>query len=142
MALRRPESVLVVIYTPAEILLLKRNANFEFWQSVTGSLEVAEDPADAAVRELQEETGISGVELVDCKHSVDYEISPQWRDRYPPDVTVNKEHVFLCPLPTRVVIELSPQEHTEYVWLDYQSALVKATSVSNQAAIEQFVLAG
>lgn len=133
--------MLVVIYTPTEILLLKRNADFEFWQSVTGSLEVDEIPAEAAVRELQEETGITGESLIDCHHSVEFEISPRWRKRYPPGVTVNTEHVFLCPLPARVEVILHAQEHTEYLWLDYQSALKKATSHTNRAAIRQFVLA-
>jgi len=140
MTARRPESVLVVIYTPTEILLLRRNADFEFWQSVTGSLEAGEIPADAAVRELFEETGICDIELLDCQHSVKFEISPQWRDRYPPDVTHNEEHVFLCALPTRVEVALSPEEHTEFVWLDYESAAKRATSWTNRAAIERFVM--
>ncbi len=131
----------MVIYTPTEILLLKRNADFEFWQSVTGSLEAGEKPVDAAVRELQEETGIDGGDkLIDCQYSVDFEISPKWRDRYPPHVTVNTEHVFLYPLPDRAEIILSPEEHTEYIWLDYRSALAKVSSHTNHAAIEQFVL--
>ena len=139
MTLRRPESVLVVIYTPAEILLLKRNADFEFWQSVTGSLEVGEMPDEAASRELFEETGIAEVELVNCNYSAEFEISPRWRDRYPPGVTMNREHVFLCPLPTRTDVMLSPEEHTEFVWLDYSRALQRATSYTNRAAIERFV---
>ena len=140
MTLRRPESVLVVIYTPAEILLLKRNADFEFWQSVTGSLEVGEMPDEAASRELFEETGIAEVELVNCNYSAEFEISPRWRNRYPPGVTMNREHVFLCPLPTRTDVTLSPEEHTEFVWLDYSAALAKATSHTNRAAIERFVI--
>ena len=140
MTVRRPESVLVVIHTPTEILLLRRNADFEFWQSVTGSLEAGETPADAAPRELLEETGIADINLIDCRHSVSFEISPRWRDRYPSDVTHNREHVFLCPLPSRVDVTLCPQEHTEFVWLDYKSAVAKATSATNRAAIEQFVM--
>ena len=136
----RPESVLVVIYTPTEILLLKRNADFEFWQSVTGTLETGEIPADAALRELFEETGIADVELVDCRHSVNFEISPHWRSRYAPGITHNKEHVFLCALPARVEVTLSPEEHTEFIWLDYQSAMARATSKTNRAAIQRFVM--
>jgi len=124
MAWRRPESVLVVIYTPAEILLLKRNADFVFWQSVTGA----------------EETGITGIELVDCRHSVNFDISPRWADRYAPGVTVNKEHVFLCPLAERVEVSLCPEEHTEYVWLDTRAALERITSATNRAAVERFVI--
>lgn len=138
--MRRPESVLVVIYTPTEILLLKRNADFEFWQSVTGSLEADEIPVDAAYRELAEETGISNAELVDCQHSVYFDISPRWRSRYASGVTRNLEHVFLCPLPARQTVTLCPEEHTEFVWLGYDDAMVKATSHTNRSAIEQFVM--
>ena len=137
---RRPESVLVVIYTPSEILLLKRNADFEFWQSVTGALEAGETPVDAATRELFEETGIGDVALVDCRHSVEFEIPPRWRDRYPPGVTQNKEHVFLCALPARVEVTLCPEEHTEFIWMGYREALGRATSSTNRAAIERFVV--
>lgn len=130
----------MVIYSPSEILLLKRNADFEFWQSVTGSLEAGELPADAAQRELFEETGISDCGLIDCQYSVDFEISPRWRDRYAAGVTHNKEHVFLCALSQRVDVTLCAEEHTEFVWLDFNAALCKATSSTNRAAIERFVM--
>ncbi len=59
---KRPESVLVVIYTKdGDALLLQRvrPAWPEFWQSVTGSLHWSEQvPLDAARRELHEEAGI------------------------------------------------------------------------------------
>jgi len=139
MALRRPESVLVVVFTPTEILLLKRNADFEFWQSVTGSLEPDELPADAAVRELFEETGIHDVPLVDCHYHQYFDIAPQWQKRFAPGVTRNKEHVYLCPLTERGVVTLCPQEHTEYLWLDYGQALERLSSATNRDAVVQFV---
>jgi len=56
---KRPESVLVVVYTRAgEVLMLRRTSPRGFWQSVTGSLEWGELPAHAAARELYEETGL------------------------------------------------------------------------------------
>jgi len=138
-AFRRPESVLVVVYTPTEILLLKRNADFEFWQSVTGSLEPDETPDEAAARELFEETGIAGIQLVDCHHHAYFDIAPHWQARFAPGVTRNKEHVFLCPLDARCDITLAPEEHTDYIWLDYQQSIERVSSFTNRDAIEQFV---
>ena len=97
-------------------------------------------PADAACRELAEETGISQVELRDCEHSVEFAISSRWRSRYAEDVTRNREHLFLCALPERQTITLCPEEHTEYVWLGYKQARDKATSATNRSAIERFVM--
>jgi len=131
----------VVIYTAEEILLLKRNADFEFWQSVTGSLEADEMPAEAAVRELFEETGITDTLLIDCQHHAWFDISPRWRNRYASGVTRNKEHVFLCRLAARLPVTLSPEEHTEYLWLSHTDAVGKVSSVTNRAAIERFVIA-
>ena len=58
-----PQSTLVVIYTPGLQVLLIRRADTpdeEFWQSVTGSKDDADESfAQAAAREVQEETGIS-----------------------------------------------------------------------------------
>lgn len=48
---KRPESVLVVVYTRAgEVLMMERRRPPGWWQSVTGSLEADEMPWEAAVR--------------------------------------------------------------------------------------------
>ena len=59
-AYKIPESVLVVIYTPAlDVLLIKRADASDFWQSVTGSKDALEESfVQTAVREVFEETGI------------------------------------------------------------------------------------
>ena len=60
---KRPESVLVLVYTEAsEVLMLRRTYPSDFWQSVTGSLEWGEKPYDTAVRELWEENRVGGPE--------------------------------------------------------------------------------
>jgi len=55
-----PESVLVVIHTPAlDVLLIERADHPGYWQSVTGSLDRPDEPLDlTARREVLEETGI------------------------------------------------------------------------------------
>lgn len=134
---KRPESVLVLVYTEAgEVLLLRRRAPEDFWQSVTGSLEWDETPEQAARRELFEETGLeAGDALIDCQVINRFPILPAWRARYAPDVTENVEHVFRVAFSARPAIRLDPAEHRECRWLDRASAAALATSYTNRDAI-------
>jgi dATP pyrophosphohydrolase len=135
---KRPVSVLVVVHTPTfEVLLLERVAPPGFWQSVTGSLEADETPAAAALRELAEETGIVAVpaQLVDWQRTHRFEIRPEWRRRYAPDVSHNTEHVFSLCLPERRPVRLAADEHRAQLWLPQQEAARKVFSWSNRDAI-------
>ncbi len=52
----------MVVYSATGDILVMRRADLpDFWQSVTGSLDPGEAPAETAVRELYEETGIRAV---------------------------------------------------------------------------------
>jgi dATP pyrophosphohydrolase len=139
-----PESVLVVIHTPAlDVLLIRRADANEFWQSVTGSKDVADEPlALTAAREVAEETGIDCSEgsalapqLVDWQLSNIYEIYPRWRARYEPGVTHNTEHLFGLCVPERLTPTLAPREHTDWKWLPYREAADACFSPSNAEAI-------
>ncbi len=137
--LRRPESVLVVVFTTAgEVLLLHRREPV-FWQSVTGSLEHGENASQAAARELAEETGLIDVELIDCAHSYRFEIKPAWQHKYPAGVRYNTEHAFLCPLAKRTPVTLSHTEHSDYCWKPFEQALEMVWSWSNRSALTAFV---
>lgn len=134
--LRRPESVLVVVYTAdGEVLLLKRSRPFEFWQSVTGSLASGESPAEAAARELAEETGLSEP-VVDCATSRRFVIDPRWRNRFAPGVTENLEYEWHCCLPARREIVIDPTEHSEYRWCAIDDAIDEVWSWTNRAALQ------
>ena len=115
-----PESVLVVIHTPAlDVLLLERADAPGFWQSVTGSKDgVGESLVETCIREVGEETGIvvggAGIPasaLRDCELVNVYEIYPRWRARYAPGVTHNTEHVFALEVPAGTPVVLAPREH-------------------------------
>lgn len=138
-----PQSVLVVIYTPAlEVLLIKRADADDFWQSVTGSKDDLQETFEqTARREVFEETGIDcrpgallAGHLQDWQLENVYEIYPRWRHRYAPGVTHNTEHLFGLLVPQGTPIKLSPLEHTACQWLPHQQAANVCFSPSNAEA--------
>ena len=135
--LKQPVSVLVVLHDGnGNILLIERADRAGFWQSVTGSIEAGETLAQTALREVQEETGItlSDGQLHDWQQSRQYEIYPHWRHRYPPGITRNTEHVFSARIAPDTSIKLS-KEHTAFCWLERTDAAEKVFSPSNRQAI-------
>lgn len=123
------------------MLVLQRDDDASFWQSVTGSMELDEVPVATAIREVKEETGIdvelSGYCLIDCRQTNQYTIREDWRHRYAPGVTRNFEYVFCVQVASNSQITLT--EHLSYLWLDKSSAIAKVWSNTNKQAIEAFV---
>ena len=135
---KRPESVLVVVYTRAyECLVLERVSPPEFWQSVTGTLRWGESPADCAAREVREETGLDPAALRDAHVEQTFPILPAWRARYAPDVTTNLEHLWYLELDAIAPVRLNPEEHIRYEWLPLPAAIERVTSWTNRAALER-----
>jgi dATP pyrophosphohydrolase len=134
-----PESVLVVIHTPALDVLLLERADFPgFWQSVTGSRAGAREPlAQTCAREVREETGLArpAVEFEDWNYTHRYAIYPQWRRRYAPGVTHNVEHLFGLRVDGRFAPTLAPREHRRWQWLDWRDAADACFSWTNAQAI-------
>jgi dihydroneopterin triphosphate diphosphatase len=143
-----PESVLVVIHTPALDVLLIQRADVDttsggFWQSVTGAKDLPDEPLDVtAAREVQEETGI------DCRPGTPlaaglrnwglqniYDIYPRWQHRYAPGVSRNTEHLFGLRVPAGTVVTLNPREHLAHRWLPWREAADACFSPSNAEAI-------
>lgn len=135
---KQPVSVLVVIHTPAlDVLLLERASHPGYWQSVTGSREDDEMLIDTASREVLEETGLNShcFQLTDWQQTNTYEIYLEWRHRYAPGVTQNREHVFSLEIPAIQPVRINPGEHLAYAWHPWQEAAERCFSASNREAI-------
>lgn len=142
MVYKKPESVLVVLYDQHHnVLLLQRDDDPNFWQSVTGAMEEGEQPIDTAYREVYEETGINlkqlGLSITDCKTTNQYEIRQRWRHRYPPGTRFNTEHVFAVQIDSDFSIELT--EHLAYHWVTKTEAIERLWSSTNREAVTMFV---
>ncbi|WP_299073847.1 dihydroneopterin triphosphate diphosphatase [uncultured Paraglaciecola sp.] len=139
---RIPKSALTVVYNAlGQVLVMQRNDDPMFWQSVTGTLEPSETPIQTAKREVLEETGIDikqhGYKLLDCQKINTYEIRDRWKHRYPPNTRFNTEHVFALEVSSQQQIKLT--EHSAYLWLDKSSAMQKVWSDTNREAIALYV---
>lgn len=135
---KNPNSILLIIFTTKfKVLLLKKNSKRDLWQSVTGSMELGENPYDTALRELQEETGInkqkSDLIFDDLSHK--FMIYSEWIDRYKESTYSNKEYIFSLKLNDEVSVKLS-REHSSYKWVDLNEAIHMVFSWTNKAALK------
>ena len=138
------QSVLVIIYAEStyRILMLQRQDDPDFWQSVTGTIESGETPKNTAIRELWEEVRLEISEnspaLFDCKESIEFEIFPHFRYKYAPNVTHCHEHWFLLAMEQEFEPVLS--EHLAYQWVSPEQAIQMTKSSNNAEAIRKYIL--
>lgn len=144
MQYKNNQSVLVVIYAKNtnRVLMLQRQDDPDFWQSVTGTIESGETPKKTAIRELWEEVRLEISEnstvLFDCNESIEFEIFPHFRYKYAPNITHCKEHLFLCEAEKEFIPVLS--EHLAYQWVSPEQAIQMTKSSNNAEAIRKYIL--
>ena len=138
------QSVLVVIYAKGtnRVLMLQRQDDPDFWQSVTGTIESGETPKNTAIRELWEEVRLeiseNSTALFDCKESIEFEIFPHFRYKYAPNVIQCHEHWFLLAVEQEFEPILS--EHLAYQWVSPEQAIQMTKSSNNAEAIRKYIL--
>ncbi len=127
----------MVVYTDdGQVLLLRRSQPFDFWQSVTGSLEPGESHAAAAAREVLEETGLTDEgELSYSGISRQFAIDSRWVNRFPPGAVENVEFEWRYRLEGPVDIVLADDEHSEYAWVPIDEAIERVWAWTNKDAL-------
>lgn len=144
MQYKNNQSVLVVIYAKNtnRVLMLQRQDDPDFWQSVSGTIESDETPKNTAIRELWEEVRLeiseNSTALFDCKESIEFEIFPHFRYKYAPNVTHCREYWFLLAMEQEFEPVLS--EHLAYQWVSPEQAIQMTKSSNNAEAIRKYIL--
>jgi dihydroneopterin triphosphate diphosphatase len=93
-----------------QLLLLQTNPQRgQFWQNMTGSVESDESFLEAAVREINEETGIE----IEPTKLIDLGLEFNFHDQWQREVT---ERCYLLLLTAPQEITIDAHEHQAYIW--------------------------
>jgi len=104
----------------SKILFLLLNYPSGHWDFVKGKMEEGETTYQTAIRETQEETGITDIVFLD-----DFEEWIKYNFQYHGELVNKKVVFFLAETKTEQVI--ISHEHLDYIWADYETAMEKTT---------------
>lgn len=96
------------------ILLLHRNDSERAWGLPAGGIEDGESPIDAAIRELQEETGYRAI--IDDVNDLGMTFVRGSQFDY-------TFHLYKVALDHPITVQLDEREHTDYRWVTPSEAL-------------------
>lgn len=121
--MRTGREVAVFVHRAGRFLVMRRAAE-DYWHVVAGSLEPGESAADAAQRELREETGLESPEpLVDLGLAQEFlPATLEERALYPADTVRVIVDNFLVEAPASWEPTLN-EEHVEHRWCALDDAL-------------------
>ena len=131
----------VVLFNEQKVLLLQyatgqKEGEWDLqghWDFPKGHVDKGETEIETATRELEEETGIKNIILLDnFRKTINYKI--QKRDR-----KISKEVVFFIATTAETEINLS-HEHVDYGWFDFTSALKQLTYDNARSVLSEAIL--
>lgn len=131
----------VVLFSKQKVLLLQyatgqKEGEWDLqghWDFPKGHVDKGETEIETATRELEEETGIKNIILLDnFRKTINYKI--QKRDR-----KISKEVVFFIATTAETEINLS-HEHVDYGWFDFTSALKQLTYDNARSVLSEAII--
>ncbi len=131
----------VVLFSKQKVLLLQyatgqKEGEWDLqghWDFPKGHVDKGETEIETAIRELEEETGIKNIILLDnFRKTINYKI--QKRDR-----KISKEVVFFIATTVETEINLS-HEHVDYGWFDFTSALKQLTYDNARSVLSEAII--
>ena len=110
-------------------MLIKRKREGYNWQGVTGRIEENETALEAAIRELEEETGYSPASITNFTLPNDFYEGTEgkgeiWEGHYDGDkyITLDSETMFIARIEQEKDPVIDPKEHTDWSWSNYEKA--------------------
>ena len=137
---RQPHNVLVIPYIFTEegmIFVIFKRRRAQIWQWIAGGVEENESFAETAKRECQEEAQIVNFKNfleLDAMCSVRADI---FKQKWPKNVYTVTEHSFAIELANKDII--ISDEHSEYMWVNYDKALELLEYDSNKTALWELI---
>ena len=136
----RPENlrlIKVMIHDDDRVLLLhRRPERGNFWQPITGGIEDGESPAEAARREVLEETGHRG-EPEEIGITQSFMIESQFLNSRHGSPVIASEIGFAAELDSALPIHLDVEEHDEYGWFTFREAYERIRWTDDREALER-----
>ena len=129
--------VKVMVHDGTRVLLLhRRPERGNFWQPITGSIEVGETAQQTAQRELAEETGQRGnPEQIDLIQS--FMIESQFLEEKHATPIIAAETGFAFRVNGDRQIRMDAEEHDEFGWFTFEEAYDKIRWTDDREALER-----
>ena len=121
--MRTAREAAIFVLRSGRLLLMHRAAD-GYWHVAAGVVEDGESFADAAARELREETGLT-LPLTDLRMLQTYRVPAELSHEYAPDVSEVTIANFRVEAPDGWEPALN-DEHDEHRWLEFADALALA----------------
>lgn len=148
MAEYRPNAGIVVFNKQGKVLLCRRRGLPNAWQFPQGGIDDGEMPAEAAVRELKEETSLSGLKLIKTLEvGVRYDFPPEIK----PKLNYGGKHYagqemywslfFFDGKDSQINLNTAEPEFDAFKWADFAEAVAQIVEFKKQAylvALKEF----